>query len=144
MIPITVNRDKTIKLVKEVYKNDKIVGVISQKDDNIEEPGYDDLNRVGTVAYIIKTLIMPDGSTTAIIQGKKRFKLETLLETEPYLKAKISSYDKVSKGKTDKNFKALISTIKDLAIQIVQKSPHLPSEAAFAIQNIESPGFLVN
>lgn len=144
VIPITVNRDKTIKLVKEVYKNDKIVGVISQKDDNIEEPGYDDLNRVGTVAYIIKTLIMPDGSTTAIIQGKKRFKLETLLETEPYLKAKISSYDKVSKGKTDKNFKALISTIKDLAIQIVQKSPHLPSEAAFAIQNIESPGFLVN
>jgi ATP-dependent Lon protease len=144
VIPITVNRDKSIKLVKEVYKRDKIVGVVSQKDDNIEEPGFGDLNRVGTVAYILKTLSMPDGSTTAILQGKKRFKLENVLESDPYLKATVSSYDKISKGKTDKNFKALISTIKDLAIQIVHKSPHLPSEAAFALKNIESPVFLVN
>jgi ATP-dependent Lon protease len=144
VIPITVNRDKSIRLVKEVYRNEKIVGVVSQKDDSVEEPGINDLNNVGTVAYILKTLSMPDGSTTAIIQGKKRFKVESVLESEPYIKATVSSYDKLAKGKPDKNFKALISTIKDLAIQIVNKSPQLPSEAAFALKNIESPVFLVN
>ncbi|MBW6477945.1 MAG: endopeptidase La [Bacteroidales bacterium] len=144
VIPITVNRDKSIKLVKEIYKKNKIVGVVSQKDDNVEDPGYDDVNEIGTVAYIIKTLSMPDGSTTAILQGKKRFKLEAFVEYEPYLKARVSSFDKPMERKTDKNFKALIATIKDLAIQIVNKSPQIPSEAAFAIKNIESPVFLVN
>lgn len=144
VIPITVSRDKSIKLVKEVYKKDKIVGVVSQKDDNVEDPEYDDLNMIGTVAYILKTLSMPDGSTTAIIQGKRRFKMEDLLETEPFLRARISPFDKPVTKKGDKNFKALISTIKDLAIQIVNKSPHIPSEAAFALKNIESPVFLVN
>lgn len=144
VIPITVNRDKSIKLVKEIYKKNKIVGVLSQKDDNVEDPGFDDLNEIGTVAYIIKTLSMPDGSTTAILQGKKRFKLESFVEYEPYLKARVSSFDKPMERKTDKNFKALIATIKDLAIQIVNKSPQIPSEAAFAIKNIESPVFLVN
>ena len=144
VIPITVNRDKSIKLVKEIYKKNKIVGVVSQKDDNIEDPGFDDVNEIGTVAYIIKTLSMPDGSTTAILQGKKRFKLESFVEYEPYLKARVSSFDKPMERKTDKNFKALIATIKDLAIQIVNKSPQIPSEAAFAIKNIESPVFLVN
>ncbi len=144
VIPITVNRDKSIKLVKEVYKKDKVVGVVSQKNDNIEDPGLNDLNEIGTVAYILKTLTMPDGSTTAILQGKKRFRLESLVEEEPYLKARVSSYDIPMTYKTDKNFKALIATIKDLAIQIVNKSPQIPSEAAFAIKNIESPVFLVN
>jgi ATP-dependent Lon protease len=144
VIPITINRDKSIKLVREVYKKDKIVGVISQKDDNVEDPEFTDLNNIGTVAYILKTLTMPDGSTTAILQGKKRFKIEAVIESEPYLKAKVSSFDKRASAKSDKNFKALIATIKDLAIQIVNKSPQIPSEAAFAIQNIESPVFLVN
>ena len=144
VIPITVNRDKSIKLVKEIYKKNKIVGVVSQKDDNVEDPGFDDVNEIGTVAYIIKTLSMPDGSTTAILQGKKRFKLEAFVEHEPYLRARVSSFDKPMERKTDKNFKALIATIKDLAIQIVNKSPQIPSEAAFAIKNIESPVFLVN
>jgi ATP-dependent Lon protease len=144
VIPITVNRDKSIKLVKEIYKRNKIVGVVSQKDDNVEDPGFDDVNEIGTVAYIIKTLSMPDGSTTAILQGKKRFKLEAFVEYEPYLKARVSSFDKPMERKTDKNFRALIATIKDLAIQIVNKSPQIPSEAAFAIKNIESPVFLVN
>ncbi len=144
VIPITINRDKSIKLIKEVYKKEKIVGVVSQKDDNIEEPEFTDLNSIGTVAYILKTLSMPDGSTTAIIQGKKRFKLESVVEAEPYLRARISSFDKAGAPKSDKNFKALIATIKDLAIQIVDKSPQIPSEAAFALKNIESPGFLVN
>lgn len=144
VIPITINRDKSIKLIRETYKKDKIVGVISQKDDNIEDPEFSDLNAIGTVAYILKTLQMPDGSTTAILQGKKRFKLESVVEQEPYLKARVSSFDKVPAGKTEKNFKALIATIKDLATQIVNKSPQIPSEAAFAIKNIESPVFLVN
>lgn len=144
VIPITINRDKSIKLIKDVYKKDKVVGVISQKDDNIEEPEFDDLNTIGTVAYILKTLSMPDGSTTAIIQGKKRFKLESVVEQEPYLKARVSSFDKPASKRSDKNFKALIATIKDLAIQIVHKSPQIPSEAAFALKNIESPAFLVN
>lgn len=144
VIPITVSRDKSIKLVKEVYKNEKIVGVVSQKDDKVEDPEYGDLNSIGTVAYILKTLSMPDGSTTVIIQGKRRFKMETVIETEPYLRAQISSYDKPVSRKTDKNFKALISTIKDMAIQIVEKSPQIPSESAFALKNIESPVFLVN
>jgi ATP-dependent Lon protease len=144
VIPITINRDKSIKLVKEIYKKDKVVGVISQKDDSIEDPEFSDLNNIGTVAYILKTLTMPDGSTTAILQGKKRFKIETLVEQEPYMKARVSSFDKIGTGKSDKNFKALIATIKDLAIQIVNKSPQIPSEAAFAIKNIESPVFLVN
>jgi ATP-dependent Lon protease len=144
VIPITVNRDKSIKLVKEIYKKDKVVGVVSQKDDLVEDPDFADLNTVGTVAYILKTLSMPDGSTTVIIQGKKRFKLESVIENEPYLRARVSSYDKPAKVKAEKNFKALISTIKDLAIQIVNISPQMPSEAAFAIKNIESPVFLVN
>ncbi len=144
VIPITVSRDKSIKLVKEVYKKDKIVGVVSQKDDGVEDPEYKDLNMIGTVAYILKTLSMPDGSTTAIIQGKRRFKMDDLLESEPFLRARISPFDKPMSKKADKNFKALISTIKDLAIQIVNKSPHIPSEAAFALKNIESPVFLVN
>ncbi|MFW5757634.1 MAG: endopeptidase La [Bacteroidota bacterium] len=144
VIPITVSRDKSIKLIKEVYKKDKIAGVVSQKDDSIEDPEYKDLNMIGTVAYILKTLSMPDGSTTVIIQGKRRFKMDHLLESEPFLRAKISPFDKPISKKGDKNFKALISTIKDLAIQIVNKSPHIPSEAAFALKNIESPVFLVN
>ena len=146
VIPITVGRDKSIRLIKEFYKGERIIGVVSQKDGDIEDPGYDDLNRIGTVAYIIKILQLPDGNTTAIIQGKKRFELGTLLQSEPYFKAEVHSIDQkvfISK-KNDKNFEALIASIKDLSIQIINQSPNLPSEAAFAIKNIESPVFLVN
>jgi ATP-dependent Lon protease len=119
--------------------------VVSQKDGDIEDPGYDDLNKIGTVAYIIKILQLPDGNTTAIIQGKKRFELGQLLQSEPYFKAEVKSIDKnVFSTKKDKRFEALIASIKDLSIQIINQSPNLPSEAAFAIKNIESPVFLVN
>jgi ATP-dependent Lon protease len=145
VIPITVGRDKSIRLIKEFYKGERIIGVVSQKDADIEDPGYDDLNKIGTVAYIIKILQLPDGNTTAIIQGKKRFELGTLLQSEPYFKAEVNGIDqKVFIDKKDKNFEALISSIKDLSIQIINQSPNLPSEAAFAIKNIESPVFLVN
>ena len=144
VIPITVGRDKSIKLIKEAYKADKLIGVVAQKDKEQEDPTYEDLYRVGTVAYIIKTLQMPDGSTTIIIQGKKRFELGNLIQTEPYFKAEVKPFGVNEKLKKDKNFNALISSLKDLSIQIIKMSPQLPSDAAFAIQNIESPHFLVN
>jgi len=145
VIPITVGRDKSIKLIKDYYKGDKIVGVVAQKDASIEDPDFQDLNSIGTVAYIIKILQMPDGSNTAILQGKRRFQIIEPVQTEPYIKATIIPYDSPAQHqKENKEFNALMSSLKDLAIQIINKSPNIPSEAAFAIKNIESPGFLVH
>jgi len=144
VIPITVSRDKSIRLVREVYKESRIIGVVSQKDPAEEEPAFDDLNAIGTAAYIIKILKMPDGNTTVIIQGKKRFAMKEATQFEPYLKARVISFDAAKEPPASDKFKALISTLKDLAIQIVKLSPNVPSEAAFALKNIESPVFLVN
>jgi len=144
VIPITVGRDKSIALIKEAYQGSKTIGVVAQKDPEIEDPSEDDLQKTGTIARLIKILQMPDGNTTAIIQGKKRFEITEIIQTEPYFKAKITSL--VSKTEVPKNeeFDALISSVKDLSIQIIEKSPAIPSEAVFAINNIESPVFLVN
>ena len=131
-------------MIKEAYSGTKTIGVVAQKDANVEDPGIDDLNKIGTVAQIIKILQMPDGSTTAIIQGKKRFELVEMIETEPYFKAKISDYEVKQNIADQKKFEALISSVKDISIQIIKKSPNIPSEAGFAINNIESPVFLVN
>ena len=144
VIPITVGRDKSIKLIKDAYKGDKIIGVLSQKDDKIEDPTPDDLNKIGTVAYIVKMLRMPDGNTTVIIQGKKRFELKEVVQQDPYLKASILPFEETRPGKNEKEFLALVASLKDLALQIINKSPNIPSEAAFAIKNIESPSFLIN
>ncbi|MGA3014603.1 MAG: endopeptidase La [Bacteroidales bacterium] len=145
VIPITVGRDKSIKLIKDFYKGDRIIGTVAQKDSGIEDPEFNDLNLVGTVAYILKILQMPDGSNTAIIQGKRRFKIEEPIQTEPYIKARVKPLDKTVRPQiASEEFNALISSIKDLAIQIVNKSPNIPSEAAFAIKNIESPAFVVH
>ncbi len=145
VIPITIGRDKSIRLIKEYYKSNRIIGVVAQKDAAVEDPEFGDLHRIGTVAYILKILQMPDGSNTAIIQGKRRFRMESLEQSEPYIKAKVRPYDSPSDHpKPDKEFTALIASLKDLAIQIVNKSPNIPSEAAFAIKNIESTGFLVH
>lgn len=144
VIPITVGRDKSIKLVKEAYKGDRTIGVVSQKDMNIEEPTLNELHKVGTAANIIKILQMPDGNTTVIIQGRQRFKITEMTETDPYLKAKVERIPEDKPKVSSREFKALISSIKELALQIIQLSPHLPSEAGLAIKNIESPTFLVN
>ncbi|TYP94210.1 ATP-dependent Lon protease [Sphingobacterium allocomposti] len=144
VIPITVGRDKSIKLVKEAYRGDRTIGVVSQKDMNIEEPTLDQLHKIGTVANIIKILQMPDGNTTVIIQGKQRFKITELVSSEPYLKAKVERVPEDRPKVSSREFKALISSIKELALQIIQLSPNLPSEAGLAIKNIESPTFLVN
>ena len=143
-IPITVGRDKSIKLIKDAYKSDKIIGVVSQKDDTIEDPIFDELNKVGTIAFIIKMLRMPDGSTTVIIQGKKRFLLQEPVQADPYIKAKVSSFEETKPVPKDKEFNALVSSLKDLALQIIKQSPNIPTEASFAIRNIESPSFLIN
>jgi ATP-dependent Lon protease len=146
VIPITVGRDKSIRLIKEAYSRDKTIGVVTQKDSSIEDPVADDLFRVGTVANIIKILQMPDGSTTAIIQGRKRFRLVEIVQIDPYFRAKVKPFENLDHmvDQNDKSFKALISTLRDMSIQIIKMSPNIPSDAAFAIRNIESPFFLVN
>ena len=143
VIPITVGRDKSIKLIRDANKGDRMIGVVSQQDVGIEDPTFDQLNRVGTVALIIKMLQMPDGNTTVIIQGKKRFILREEVQSEPYIKATIDSFKEI-KPKADKEFKAMISSIKDMAMNIIQLSPNIPSEAGIAIRNIESTSFLIN
>ncbi len=144
VIPITVGRDKSIKLIKDYYKGDRIIGAVAQKDVDTEDPSFKDLNEIGTIAYIIKILQMPDGSTTAIIQGKKRFRIKEMIQEDPYFMAKVSSFETPKHIIKDKKFNALMSSIKDLAIQIINLSPNLPSDSVFAIRNIESPVFLVN
>ncbi|MEY3678056.1 MAG: endopeptidase La [Bacteroidota bacterium] len=143
VIPITIGRDKSIKLVKDAYKGDRMIGVVSQRDVSIEDPSIDQLNEVGTIALIIKMLQMPDGNTTVIIQGKQRFKLKEEVQTEPYIKASIEKFIEI-KPKVDAEFKAIMANIKDMAMQIIQLAPNIPSEAAIAIKNIESPSFLIN
>ncbi len=143
VIPITVGRDKSIKLIKDAYKGDKIIGVVAQKDVNIEDPTFEELNAIGTVAIIVKMLQMPDGNTTVIIQGKNRFKLGEQTQTEPYLKATVEKFEEI-RPKVDKEFKAMVASVKELAMQIIQFSPNIPSEAAIAIKNIDSVPFLIN
>lgn len=144
VIPITVGRDKSINLIKEAYKGDKTIGVVTQKNDTVEDPAQEDLNVVGTVAQIIKMLRMPDGNTTVIIQGKKRFRIKEFLQAEPYYKAKTERFEETRPEKNDEEFQAIVSTLKDTALQIIQKSQHIPTEAGFALNNIESQNFMVN
>jgi ATP-dependent Lon protease len=143
VIPITVGRDKSIKLIKDAYRGNRMIGVVSQKDVGVEDPTFEQLNEVGTVALIIKMLQMPDGNTTVIIQGKQRFRLNEQIQSEPYIKASIQKFEEV-RPKTDKEFKAIMASIKEMAIQIIQLSPNIPSEAGIAIKNIESTSFLIN
>ena len=144
VIPITVGRDRSIKLIQEVYRGNRTLGVLSQKDSEIEEPNPEDLNKVGTIATIIRMLRMPDGSTTAVIQGKKRFEMIEIVRVEPYFTAKVKEFTEQRPEKGEKEFEALVSSLKDLATNIIKASPHIPSEASFAIKNIDSPSFLVN
>ncbi|MCD4745936.1 MAG: endopeptidase La [Bacteroidales bacterium] len=144
VIPITVGRDKSINLIKESYRGDKKIGVVAQKDLEIEDPKFNDLYKVGTLAHIIKILQMPDGSTTAIIQGKKRFYLQELIQEEPFFIARVTQFKSIDNPTKNNKFKALISSLKDISIQIIEYSPNIPSDAAFAIKNIESPVFLIN
>lgn len=143
VLPITVGRDKSIKAVNDAYRGDKLVGVVAQKDSNMEDPGAGDLEHTGTVARIIKLIKMPDGGTTVIIQGKSRFRIESILGDDPYFRARIKRLEEELPPQ-DQDFDAYVSTIKDLSAEIIQLSPHIPSEAAIILKNIENPSFLIH
>lgn len=144
VIPITVGRDKSIRLIKDAFKTNRTIGVVAQLNDSIEDPSIEELHKVGTVAYIIKMLRMPDGNTTVIMQGKRRFTLGTEVQKDPYLKATITAFPDVKPKKDDKEFSAVISSVKDMALRIIQNNPQIPQEAQMAIKNIDSHGFLLN
>src|SRR5215212_10769945 len=143
VLPITVGRDKSIKAVTEAYKGDKLIGVVAQKDSSVEDPGAKDLEEIGTVAKIVKQIKMPDGGTTIIIQGKSRFCIDSLIAEEPYFKANIHLIVEEDAPK-DPDFEAYVSNIKDLATEIIQLSPNIPTEASVILKNIENASFLIH
>ncbi len=145
IMPIAVNRKKSVNLVKRVYRSDKIIGIVTQKNQKVQDPKKKDLYTVGTLARIIKILEMPDDSTTVIIQGIKRFNIDEFLTEKPYLRAKISELaDILPNDEEEDEFEALVSTLKNIAIKIIELSVNIPNEAVFAIKNIESATFMVN
>ena len=144
IIPITVGREKSVKLVRDVYSKDKILGAVAQKDARIEDPNEGDLFETGTLARIIKIIEMPDGGTTIILQGIKRFKILDVLFKEPYFTATVKYLEEEISKRASKELEAIASSIKDASLQIIKLSPNLPQEAAFAIKNIEGHGFLIN
>ncbi len=144
VIPITVGRDKSIQLIRDANKSKIPIGVVAQKDRKVEDPSINDLYEMGTVAQILRVLKMPDGSTTIIIQGKKRFKIDNLISNLPYLKVKISSIIENKKDKKESEFKLTVESIKETAIKIINENQNIPSEASFAIKNIQSDSFLIN
>jgi ATP-dependent Lon protease len=144
VIPISAGRDKAIKLINDANDSEKIIGVVAQIDKNIQDPSPKEIYNVGTVAQILKVLKMPDGNLTIIIQGKKRFKIKKIISDTPYLRSEIEKVSDEKFNHKNKEFKAIIDSIKDLALQIIQENQSIPSEASFAIKNIESSSFLIN
>ena len=144
VIPISIGRDKSIKLVKDVYKKNKYIGTVTQKFSNIEDPKVDDLYKIGTVAQIIKILEMPDDTTSIIIQGIKRFTITEILSEDPYYQAKIEVLKEGKLPTKDKEFDAIVGSLKDLSVKIIKLSSNIPFEAAFAVKNIENASFLIN
>jgi ATP-dependent Lon protease len=144
VIPITAGRDKSIKLLNDANAKGKIIGVVAQIDEGVEEPTAKDIHKIGTVAQIMRVLKMPDGNTTVILQGKKRFEIDTITQEEPYLRATIKEVVEKRPEVDDEEFKTIVDSIKDLAIEIINESPNIPSEATFAIKNIDSNPFLIN
>ena len=144
VVPITAGRDKSIKLINQTNKEGKIIGVVSQKEEGEEDPGIEDINTIGTVAKILKVLKMPDGNTTVIIQGKKRFQVAEVITTEPYLTARVRGVEEARPAKDNEEFLVIVETIKEKSLAIIKDSPNIPSDASFAIKNIESASFLIN
>jgi len=144
VLPITVGREKSIKLVKKAYRGDKTIGVVAQENPKLEEPGVADFYKIGTVAKILKMLVLPDGNTTIIIQGQRRFQIEEIVNTEPFFTAKIKVLNEDFSNLDKKESKALIQTLKDSAQKILKLNPDIPQEANIALTNIESPSFLTH
>ena len=144
VIPITAGRDKSIQLINDANKRDKIIGVVAQRDEDVENPTSDDIYKTGVVAQILRVLKMPDGNTTVIIQGKKRFEIDEIIQQEPYLKARVKECAEDINIDDTKEFSAIIDSVKAQALEVIKENPMLPSEASFAIKNIQSNSFLVN
>lgn len=144
IIPITVGRDKSLALIKDVYKKDRMIGTVAQHDPSAEDPDFVDLYQTGTAAQIVRILEMPDGSTSVIIQGKKRIKTLELITSEPYLIARVAALKDVIPPKKDREFEAIVGSLKDLSLRIINLSSNIPPEASFAVKNIESSTFLIN
>lgn len=144
VIPITAGRDKSIKLINDANAAGKVIGVVSQKNEDVEDPKQDDIHSIGTVAKILRVLKMPDGNVTVILQGKKRFEISEITSEEPYISAFVKEVPEKRPSKNDTEFGAIIDSVKEIAIRIIKESPNIPSEATFAIKNIESKSFLIN
>ena len=144
VIPISATRDKSVKLIKYANSKNKLIGVVSQKDSAVSDPTINEINKIGTVAKILRVLQMPDGNLTIIIQGKKRFSIEKVISKKPFLTCSINELTEISPKNDNKKFIAIIDSIKDLALKIIEENPSIPSEASFAIKNIHSSSFLVN
>jgi ATP-dependent Lon protease len=144
VIPITVTRQKSIRLIKKAYQGNRIIGVIAQKNKQAEEPGIEDLYRFGTVARIIKMLVLPDGNTTIIIQGKNRFQIREFIQDEPFMTARIDLQAEPALDLESKEVKALVQSLKDAATKILKLNPEIPQEAQVALDNIQSTGFLIH
>jgi ATP-dependent Lon protease len=144
VIPITAGRDASIQLIKDANKGDKVIGVVAQRNEDEEEPTLKDIHTTGVVAQILRVLKMPDGNTTVIIQGKKRFEIDTIVQDKPYLKAVVKEAVEDKEVADEKEFEAIIESIKEQALEVIKENPMLPSEASFAVKNIKSNSFLVN
>jgi ATP-dependent Lon protease len=144
VLPISIGRPKSIQLIKDAYRNDKIVGTVAQKDPDTENPAYPDLHQIGTIGQIVKLLEMPDGSTTAIIQGRKRMVLQELVSDDPYFMARIKAIPEIKPDMISKDFDAIVGSLKDLSLKIIKINPNISPEASFAIKNIENNTYLIN
>ena len=144
LIPITVGRQKSIKVVKHAHKGDKIIGVLTQENPQVDDPSANQLFKVGTVAKIVKMLVLPDGNTTIIVQGKQRFQVDEFTQTSPFLKARVTYVEENFPKRLNKENKALIQSIRDTANRIMTLNPEIPKEAQVALENIEKPSFLVH
>jgi len=144
VLPISIGRPKSIQLIKDAYRNNKIVGTVAQKDPDIENPEFQDLHSIGTIGQIVKLLEMPNGSTTAIIQGRKRMALQELISDDPYFIAKVKTIPEMKPEILNKDFDAIVGSLKDLSLKIIKINPNISPEASFAIKNIENNTYLIN
>jgi ATP-dependent Lon protease len=144
IIPITIGRDRSIRLIKDAEKSNKMIGVVAQKDFDTELPEKDDLHKVGTIANILKMLKMPDGNITVVIQGRKRFNIDEMMQMNLISKLKITELKEIKPIANDEEFSALVSSVKELSLKIIDLSPNIPSEAAIAIKNIKNSSFIIN
>jgi len=144
VLPISIGRPRSVQLIKDAYRTDKIVGTVAQKDPDTENPSFDDLHNVGTIGQIVKLLEMPDGSTTAIIQGRKRMVLNELITDDPYFIARVRTIPEIKPEFPSKDFDAIIGSLKDLSLKIIKISPNISPEASFAVKNIENNTYLIN